>query len=245
MRVFLLHGLGRTPASMLCIARRLRRGGHRTTQFGYLAAVEKLDAIAERFAERVAHTLAEDATGAGARSDGRELPPYAVVGHSLGAIVARLAAPRLPAGFERFVMLAPPNRAPAAARRIPSNPLLRLLFGDPGRRLAGAELYASLPRPEVPTLVIAGDRGLSAPWLPFRGEPNDGIVRLAETPLPGAALVIVHGGHTFMMNRRDVTSAVLQFLGAAQIRMPSGRPTGRGGCAGAAPAPASSPDTGC
>lgn len=245
MRVFLLHGLGRTPVSMTRLARRLRRAGHRTTLCGYLATTQRLETVRDRFVERVAHTLAADlarqareGNGKNGAAASRTPPRYGVIGHSLGGIVARLAAPSLPDGFERFVMLAPPNRSPAVARRLASNPLFRLLFGDAGQKLASPAFYASLPCPDVPTLVIAGDRGLSAPWLPFRGEPNDGIVRLDETPLPGAPLVIVHGAHTFVMNRRDVTDAVLQFLAAEAVTAP---------CAGvgAGRAPSSSPGRGC
>ena len=60
--------------------------------------------------------------------------------------------------------------------------------------------------------MVAGTRGPRAAWLPFGGELNDGIVRVAETRLEGASQVLVHGAHTFLMNRRDVARAVLDFL---------------------------------
>jgi hypothetical protein len=243
VRVFLLHGLGRTTASMTWLARKLRRAGHPPERFGYLVLTEDLESIAGRFAERVARVLAEDAAQDAARDAGQNpgrgdagppAPGYAVIGHSLGGIVARLAWPDLPAGLARFVMLAPPNRPPATVEHLGGNPLFRLLFRDAGRKLGDPGFYAALPRPEAPTLVVAGDRGLSARWLPFRGEPNDGIVRVAETVLPGAPLVLVRGAHTFIMNRRDVFGAVRQFLEADRL-------TG----VGASGAPSTSPGTGC
>lgn len=219
MRVFLIHGLGRTTASMTWLARRLRRAGHRPHSFGYLALAEDLDSIADRFAERVAWVLAEDRVRAG--SNGDRAPRYAVIGHSLGGIITRLASPDLPEGFDRFVMLTPPNRPPAVAHALRGNVLFGLFTGDSGRKLRDPGFFATLPRPTAQTLVIAGDRGPSHSWLPFRGEPNDGVVRLAETPLAGAPLVVVHGAHTFVMNRRDTWEAVRQFLGTEQIVMPS------------------------
>lgn len=205
---------------MTWLARRLRRAGHRPHSFGYLALAEELDSIAERFAERVARVLAADAAHVG--SNGSKPPRYAVIGHSLGGIVTRLASPHLPEGFTRFVMLTPPNHPPAVALALGKSSLFRLFAGDAGRKLRDETFFAALPRPDAPTLVVAGDRGPSSPWLPFRGEPNDGMVRVCETVLPGAPLLVVHGAHTFVMNRRDVWRAVRAFLDAEEIVVTGG-----------------------
>ncbi len=230
---------------MTWLARRLRRAGHGTSVFGYLVLAADLDSIARRFADRVARELAADA----ARTGDAAPRPYAVIGHSLGGIVARVASPHLPVGLSRFVMMGPPNHPPAVARALGGNPLFRWLSGDAGDKLTSAEFYRRLPLPDVPTLVIAGDRGPSAPWLPFGGGANDGIVRVAEARIPGVPLLVVHGAHTFLMNRRDVVRAVLQFLGAERLRLPPEAPgAGAGFSVGASapcPAPASSPGTGC
>jgi len=239
MRTFLLHGLGRTPASMTWLARRLRRAGHPTSVFGYLVLTADLETIAERLTERIARDLAADTA-----RDGLPAPrPYAIIGHSLGGIIARLATPGLPPGLARFVMMGPPNHPPAVARSLQGNVLFRWLSGDAGRRLTSSTFYRRLPLPDVPTLVIAGDRGPSAPWLPFGGAPNDGIVRVAEARIPGVPLLVVHGAHTFLMNRRDVGRAVCQFLEAETLEVP--RPPLSDAGAGRDPAPASSPGPGC
>lgn len=198
MRVFLIHGLGRTPASMWLLARRLRQAGHAVTTFGYLASREPLASIAQRFAERI-------------RQDVEDGEPYAVVGHSLGNIITRLAGPSLPSGFARFVMLAPPNRPPVMARML-RQPLLRIAAGDAGRKLNDETFYASLPTPSVPALIIAGTRGWRARWLPFKGASNDGVVGLEETRLHGVPAVEVNAVHTFLMNRNDVYQMVDGFL---------------------------------
>lgn len=200
VRVFLLHGLARTAASMAVLAHRLKKAGHRPSLFGYHVLWQSLDGIAGRFRDRVGRVMAEE-PGA-----------YAIVGHSLGGIVARMAAPELPPGLSRLVLLASPARPPATARALRDNPLFRTIARDAGQRLATSVFFESLPRPEVPTLTIAGTRGPRSPRLPFRGEPNDGIVRVSEVRLEGTPLLLVHGVHTFLMNRRDVFEAVRQFL---------------------------------
>ena len=206
MRLFLLHGMGRTVASMLILAGRLQREGHRISLFGYSVAREELGTIAERFADHVEQVLAE------AAGDGGEPPQFAVIGHSLGNVVVRLSLPQLPPGLTRLVMLAPPTRSPLSARTLEPNALFRLLTGDAGEKLVDPEFFASLPQPEVPTLVVAGTGGPRVPWLPFRGRPNDGVLLVEETRLAGGREMRVDGLHTFLMNRRDVGHAVSRFL---------------------------------
>lgn len=207
MRIFLLHGLGRTSASMLLLAHRLKKAGHRPTLYGYHVLRRPLEEIAHRFALRAEEVLARDCV-----RERSAVFPYAVIGHSLGNVVTRMASSELPPGLERLVMLAPPNRPPAIADALSGNPVFRAAARDAAAKLTDAEFFESLPRPPVPTLVIAGTRGLGASWLPFHGEPNDGIVKVEETRLEGVPQLLVHGAHTFIMNRRDVARAVERFL---------------------------------
>lgn len=222
MRVFLLHGLARTAASMAVLGHRLKRAGHAPAYFGYTVLRHELDEIVERFVDRTRRVVEADRRAAGASE-----VPYAVIGHSLGNLVTRLASPELPTGLCRFILLAPPNRPPVLARTLEEHAFFRLLTRDAGRRLCDPELFATLPRPDAPTLVIAGTRGLRWRRLPFGGEPNDGILRVAETPLEGAPLVLVHGAHTFLMNRRDVAHTVRQFLDRPPDPPPPRRPVRR------------------
>ena len=199
MHVVLIHGMGRTPAAMWLLGRRLRGLGYTTSSFGYVVTLENLEQIAGRFREHVARVV-----------DGAQ--SYAIIGHSLGGLLTRLVSAELPPGWRGFVMLAPPNRQPALVRLLSRNPLYKLVFGDTGKHLDDPDLYARLPVPEVPTLVIAGVRGPRAAWLPFDGAPNDGILRVDETELPGAERLEVDGVHTFLMNRGDVFQAIRDFL---------------------------------
>lgn len=203
MRVFLIHGMGRTPASMWVLDRRLRGAGYRPSLFGYFVAANDLDDIAVRFAAHLERVLAADGGG-----------DYAIVSHSLGGLIARLASPRLPPGLKCCVMLAPPNRPPVVVDTLQDNALFRLATRDAGRKLADPAFYDSLPVPSAPVLVIAGTRGPRAEWLPFRGALNDAILRVDETRLEGAPTLAVAGVHTFLMNRGDVFAAIRQFFGA-------------------------------
>lgn len=176
---------------------RLERAGIRTSRFGYSVLQHDLDEIARRFTAHVR----ERATG-----------PYAIVGHSLGNVIARLASPQLPPGLSRLVMLAPPNQPPRLAAYFERHPLYRVLTRDAGRRLVDAAFYDALPVPPVPTLVFAGTVGPRARWLPFGGAPSDGVVAVDETHLPGAEHREVAVIHTLIMNDVSVASAITKFL---------------------------------
>lgn len=205
MRVFLIHGMGRSRASMRLLAARLRRSGHAPSSFGYWVSRDPVDAIVDALLAHIAARRERDLSAGG---EGE----YAIIGHSLGNILTRLASERLPAGFARFAMLAPPNRPPLLARRLSRNPLFRALTGEAGQRLADPAFYAALPVPDVPTLIFAGDGGPRAAFLPFGHEPSDGVVGVEETRLDGVPHVVVPAVHTFIMNDREVTRRLLAFL---------------------------------
>jgi len=198
VKVFLLHGMGRTRASLLILRARLAAGGLEPRLFGYSVARESFDEIVARFVAMATEAL-------------RASEPYALVGHSLGNVIARAALPRLPEGLERMVMLAPPNRPPRLASKLAANPLFSWLTGDAGQRLASPDFYASLPVPRVPVLVLAGTGGPRAAWL-HGDEPTDGVVAVSETQLEGAEVVTVSAIHTLIMNDRAVARATVDFL---------------------------------
>ncbi len=203
MHVFLIHGMGRSPISMSLLGHRLGRAGHDPHFFGYSVALSALDAIADRFAQQVRTTLDEQDT---------QDEAFAVIGHSLGNVITRLAADRLPESFARFVMLAPPNRSPALAQRLAENPVFRLMTGDAGQRLADEAFFRELAVPTVPTLIMAGTAGPRNARLPLGQATNDGVVSLEESQLDSVPLITFPATHTFLMNRQDVTGEVLAFL---------------------------------
>ncbi|HZU96585.1 MAG TPA: alpha/beta fold hydrolase [Planctomycetota bacterium] len=196
MKLLLAHGMFRSPASLVLLRVRLARAGHEPVSFGYSVAFESFERIVARFVE-----LASSIEG-----------PWAIVGHSLGGVIARAATPLLPQGLEKVVMLGTPNRSPELARRFSGLPLFRLA-GDAGRKLADDAFFSELPRPRVPTLVVAGTGGPR--WGPLGDRPSDGVVAVEETRLEGALHREVPCLHTFIMNSPEVARIATDFIGPA------------------------------
>lgn len=203
-RVFLIHGMGRSPASLAFLGLRLRAEGYLVSSFGYSVRKTPLDVIADRFRTHVAKIVSTDSPG----------EAYAIVSHSLGGIITRLASPRLPPGFGKLAMLAPPNRPPVLARQLEDLPIFQALTGDAGQRLADPEFYAQLPVPDVETVIFAGDAAKKIDVLPFDGAAADGIVSVEETKLPNVRHRVFPAWHTFIMNHPEVVDALLEFLGS-------------------------------
>ncbi len=206
MQVLLVHGLARTPLSLLGLARDLRRAGHRTELVAYSGALESFP----RIIARVRHRLGLAAE----RGD-----PYAVVGHSLGGLIVRAALDPWPADRplpRHVVMLGTPSRVPRLARRFHRWWPYRLVNGECGQLLAEPGFFARLPRPAVPTTVIAGTKSWPRALSPFGGAPNDGVVAVDETrPDSGVAVIELPASHTFMMNNRQVRATVRELLARA------------------------------
>jgi pimeloyl-ACP methyl ester carboxylesterase len=199
----LIHGLGRTPLSLMGLAGDLRQAGHQTEVVAYCAAFESYQKILARVRRRVE-----------AAADRGE--PYAIVGHSLGGLLARVALDPWPTASplpRHLVLLGTPNSLPQLARRFHRLLLYRLVNGQCGQLLAQPSFFAGLPAPRVPTTVIAGTRSWVAPLNLFGEAPNDGIVAVSETRwVSGASVIELPASHTFMMNNQQVRATVRSVL---------------------------------
>ncbi|MGH7581775.1 MAG: esterase/lipase family protein [Gemmatimonadales bacterium] len=197
--VLLVHGMGRTPLSMLRLARALRRAGCAPHLFAYFSAWESVDAIVSRLSARLG------VLGSG---------PYAAVGHSLGGLLLRAAVDRLDPGLrrpDRLIMLGTPNRSPRLARRFRRNWWYRLQNGEAGELLANEDRMLTFPIPPIPCTVIAGTRGIHTRWSSFGPDENDGLVAVEETRLAGAdEWILVPERHPFLMNHPAARAIVLQ-----------------------------------
>jgi hypothetical protein len=207
MRVILIHGLARTPLSLLGLARDLRRAGHQTELVAYSGTLESYHRIVARVRRRLA---------AAAHSG----QPYAAVAHSLGGLIVRTALSNWPTPWplpRNLILLGTPNRVPRLAQRFYRWWPYRVVNGECGQLLAQPKFFADLPQPAVPTTVIAGNRGWPRAVSLFGGEPNDGVVAVEETRLDAAAVLIeLPASHTFMMNNRQVRAAVRKVLALAK-----------------------------
>ena len=200
MHVLLVHGLWRTPASMLALSRRLRREGYGTRLFGYAAVAEPYDRIVRRLADRIGYAAA--------------LGPYAIVGYSLGGVLLRDALSRVRGRPpEHVVFLGTPNRSPRMASLFCDYAPYRWITGECGMNLASQDFYATLAHPPCPYTIVAGTRGPRGRWSPFGDEPNDGMVALRETRIRDEDPVIqLPVTHAFMLGDARVHQAVVDAL---------------------------------
>ncbi len=190
MRAILVHGMGRTPASMLILATRLRVFGIRPKLFAYSAASEKFDACAHRLQSFIEK-----------HAEGEQ---FILVGHSLGTVLTRAVLPELFHKPSACFFLAPPTHACAVARRCAPHRIYQLLTGEMGQLLASPQFMNQLPVPDVPTKIYAGTGGPRGRYSPFGEAPNDGVLAVSETHLPSIPLQTIPALHTFIMNAKVV-----------------------------------------
>ena len=169
MQALFVHGMGRSPLSGYPLLRRLEREGVRTHTFAYLAAVEAFPRIVARLAVKM-----EDVAQTG---------DYVLIGHSLGGVLIRAvlsSGHALPRPARRVFLLGSPVTPARLATVLGQGFFYRAFTGDCGQLLGSAARMASIGAPSAPTTAIVGTRGWPGSRVPFDGEPNDGVVSLAE-----------------------------------------------------------------
>lgn len=154
--VVLLHGLGRSPASMLPLAWRLRRAGFRCLRPGYPSTRLPV-------AEAVDHVRAQIARLGGA---------FHIAGHSLGGLIGAMLLREGTLPIARVVQLGAPNLGAPAADRLAGAWALRQIcgpaLGDLGR-------HDRTPDPHPCIGAIAGVLGPPLPGIDI-ADPHDGAV---------------------------------------------------------------------
>lgn len=209
--VILLHGLGRGRAVMRRMERALLTAGWVVANVGYPSLRRPLEhhADAVRGIARAMH-----ADGA------REI---ALVGHSLGGLVARMAAAGAAAdGWKlgRIVLLGSPAQGSIVAQALKDFAPFRIIAGDCGQAVTPLQAV-KVPVPSTEIAVIAGGNG-NAGYNPFLDGDNDGVVTVAETRLPGmeADFLILPSLHTTLPLQRDVVAATVRFLDTGRLGGP-------------------------
>lgn len=186
--VVLLHGMGRTSYSMVPLKEALERAGFDVLNIGYSSTCCGIAELGERVRLQIAAER-----GSHARVH--------FVGHSLGAIIARLILSDSTAvpGARRLVMLAPPNQGSKSADFFA--PVAGWLLEPMDElRTDSTSTVRRMPTP----------RGIEIGVIAAR---DDGKVMMDDTHLPNeAAHVVVDGYHTFIMRREDVHQLTIHFL---------------------------------
>ncbi len=147
--------------------------------------------------------------------------PVHLVGHSLGGLVVRsllYAYPELPVA--RVVTLATPHQGSAVARRLSTCALGRALLGRSVEDMLAGRVPPGSGRLRHSIGVIRGDLAfglgrLLAPGLP---QPNDGLLSVTETRLPGADdEITLPVTHTGMLMSRRVVAQICRFLASGRF----------------------------
>ena len=202
--VILVHGLGRSSASLVVLRARLTAAGFRVVNFDYPSTREPMESLVDSLATAVSSCCEEERT------------TVHFVTHSLGGVVVRGFLSRSEEPHRgRVVMLSPPNQGSELIDAFSPSPLLMSVVGPAGVRLGTDSTSYPLRLGPVrfPLGVIAGDRSLSrlGSWL-IPGA-DDGMVGVDQTRVDGESdFLVVPATHTFIMNRPDVIAAVLSFL---------------------------------
>lgn len=204
--VVLVHGLGRTPTSMLVLQSRLADAGFRVVNFGYPSRSEPLETLTDSLEAAVSECC--DA----AFAEGR----VHFVTHSMGGVLVRGLLADRPEPFEgRVVMLSPPNQGSEIVDAFADSPLLRSLLGPAGVRLGtdSSGIARELGPVDFSLGIITGDRSINPIGSWIIPGPDDGKVAVARARVPGAKdFLVVPATHTFIMNRADVAEQTLHFL---------------------------------
>lgn len=204
--MILVHGLWTPAAVFLPHARWLRQRGYRTLRFSYSSVRSTLSQNAQSLRRCIEQ----------ARGDEIHL-----VGHSLGGLVIldmlrQDADPRL----HRVVLLGTPCTDSHCARRLAGlNGVSALLGRSIGEWLSRGPDATAAPKSPVVVGVLAGTRSIGlgrvVPGLP---QPNDGVVALAETRLPGAAdHMALPVAHSEMLTSRRCAVQIAAFLAAGRF----------------------------
>ncbi len=210
--VVLVHGLGRTPASMAILGARLESAGYRVINFGYPSRSEPMEDLVQRLDGEVQRCC----------SDRPEIVHF--VTHSMGGVLVRSYLSDRAGEYEgRVVMLSPPNHGSEIVDAFADSPRLRALLGPSGAQLGtdSAGIANRLGPVRFRLGIITGDRSLNpvGSWL-IPG-PDDGKVSVKSARVEGASdFLVVPAGHTFIMNRADVAEEVVHFLRNGRFTRP-------------------------
>ncbi len=211
--VVLVHGLWMHGLVFLPQRRGLERRGFSARTFSYRS---------------LHHGLAENAAALATFVGEIEAPVIHLVGHSLGGlIVLSMLARRPDPRIGRIVLMGSPYGGSHAAKALIAAGLSAMV----GRSIRE---WLAAPPPvlsdNVEIGVLAGDRSLGlGRVIPNLPQPNDGVVTLDETRIPGSRdSILLPVAHSQMLVSAACTDQVAAFLRTGRFQHP---PSARNICA--------------
>jgi triacylglycerol lipase len=201
--VILIHGMGRSAASMALLKNRLEKAGYGVLSESYSSTdgtvkdhVAWLDEVIER-----------------SQSENRKTH---FVTHSLGGIVLRMyLKTHTLANPGRVVMLSPPNKGSELADVLKTFKIYQQATGPSGLEIGtGPNSTPNVLGPVNFDLgVITGDFSFNPVFSLLIPGPDDGKVSVARAKVAGMKdFLVVKHSHTFIMNSKEVVSEVVSFL---------------------------------
>ncbi len=203
-RVFFLHGLGRSSASMFLLKHRLQKQGFEVISKTYASTDARIDDHVKWLDEQLALCCQADST------------KLHFVTHSLGGIVLRAYLKTHDvSNLGRVVMLAPPSQGSELADTMKDWEVYRMTAGPSGQEIGTDD--DSVPNLLGPVDfelgVIAGERSLNPFYSSLIPGPDDGKVSVKRARVEGMSdFLLVNHSHTFIMNSSDVGEQVVAFL---------------------------------
>lgn len=192
--VVLIHGLMRTPLSMVPLKLFLTKHGYEAYNYGYISARYSVHDHSQLLKQYIEQLIANN--------PGKKIN---FVTHSMGGIMVREAVSDLPNNefkqIGKLVMMAPPNQGSKLAQF--SNkyfPIFNYFVKPIPELSADQQAYVhQVPIPKIKMGIIAGRYDLKV-------QPSD-------APLPGHAdMVVVNATHTFIMIKPKVMHLAFRFL---------------------------------
>ena len=202
--LFLLHGLGRTSASMRSMEKFLSDHNFSVSNLDYPSRHFTIPKLAQKVRQQII-TISEE----------KRLSTYHFVTHSMGGIILRQIQVTNPLpDLGRVVMLGPPNQGSELVDKLGEMKVFRVVNGPAALQLStNDESLANRLGPVSFELgVIAGDRSINLILSAMIPGSDDGKVAVSRTRVEGMNdFILVHSPHPFLMNYRPAQEQTLHF----------------------------------